>query len=311
MWPASSIKRGSNPLCLAFHDRSRVERHEAERLGLRRIDNFPDIDVHAVAHQRQLVDEADVHRPERVFEELDHLGNARRTDRHDRVDGRTVERTGELDARRREPADNFRNVVRLKRRVARIDALRGEGEKEILAGLQSRRLEYRLNNFVRRPRIRRRLEADEQAGMQMLRNRLHCGDDVGHVGVLRLAKRCRDADIDGVELFDDTKVRRRIQLARLVQRLDVGCGDIRNIRTAFLDGCYFARVQIDAGCMESGLSKFHRQRQADVSQSDDARPGTAGLDLFEQRRGKCGHSAPGDGPAPTFSKPRPRRRLSG
>src|SRR5205814_6256890 len=38
-----------------------VERHEA--VGLRRggVDHFPDIDVHALAQHRQLVDESDVH----------------------------------------------------------------------------------------------------------------------------------------------------------------------------------------------------------------------------------------------------------
>ena len=37
-----------------------------------------------VAHQRDLVHETDVDRAERVLEQLHHLGDARRADRHDR-----------------------------------------------------------------------------------------------------------------------------------------------------------------------------------------------------------------------------------
>jgi hypothetical protein len=58
---------------VAAEARARIEGHEAERLRARRIDDFPHVDVHAVRHQRQLVDETDIHRPERVLEQLDHL----------------------------------------------------------------------------------------------------------------------------------------------------------------------------------------------------------------------------------------------
>ena len=149
-----------------------IERHEAERLGLGRVDHFPDVDVHPVAHQRQLVDQADVHRAERVLEQLDHLGDAGRADRNDGLDRRAVELAGELRAGRREAADDLRHVVRLERRVARIDALGREGEEEVDAGLQPVRFEHRLHDFVGRARIGRRLEHDQHAGVQVLRDRL-------------------------------------------------------------------------------------------------------------------------------------------
>ena len=84
------MKRASKPLCLrlprqveridrdavAAEARARVERHEAERLGRRGVDHFPDVDAEPVAHQRDLVHQADVHRAERVLEQLHHLGDA-------------------------------------------------------------------------------------------------------------------------------------------------------------------------------------------------------------------------------------------
>ncbi len=60
---------------------ARIERHESERLRPGRVHDLPDVDVHAVAHQRELVDEPDVHRAERVLQQLDHLGHAGRTHR--------------------------------------------------------------------------------------------------------------------------------------------------------------------------------------------------------------------------------------
>ena len=62
------------------------ELHEAERLGRRGIDHFPDIDAELVADDRHLVHEADVHRPERVLEQLHQLRRLGARHGHDRVE---------------------------------------------------------------------------------------------------------------------------------------------------------------------------------------------------------------------------------
>ena len=49
------------------------EPHEPERLGRGRVDDFPDVDAHPLAEERELVDERDVHVPEDVLEELREL----------------------------------------------------------------------------------------------------------------------------------------------------------------------------------------------------------------------------------------------
>src|SRR4029079_16845333 len=46
------------------------ELHEAERFGGRRPDDLPDVEVHPLAQQGQLVDERDVDVPEDVLEQL-------------------------------------------------------------------------------------------------------------------------------------------------------------------------------------------------------------------------------------------------
>src|SRR5262249_4341494 len=79
---------------------ARVESHDAERFRLRRFEQIPDVDAHAIAHDRHLVDEGDVDRPERIFEYLRQLGNARIGDRDHRLDRLTVELGSHLETRR-------------------------------------------------------------------------------------------------------------------------------------------------------------------------------------------------------------------
>ena len=66
--------------------RARVERREAEGLGLGRFDDFPDVDAHLVEGHLQLVDQGDVDRAEDVLEQLRRLGHAGRRHRHHLVD---------------------------------------------------------------------------------------------------------------------------------------------------------------------------------------------------------------------------------
>ena len=55
-------------------------------------------------------------------------------------------------------------------RVARIDALGREREEEIDAGLEAVRFEHRLDDFVGRAGIGRRLEDDQLPGLQVRRD---------------------------------------------------------------------------------------------------------------------------------------------
>ena len=64
--------------------------------------------------------------PERVLEELHHLGHARGADGHDRVHDRAVELRHEPGAVRRDAAHDLGNVLGLVRLVPRVDPL---GEK--------------------------------------------------------------------------------------------------------------------------------------------------------------------------------------
>ena len=113
-------------------------------------------------------------------------------------------------------------------------------------------------------------------------NRLHRRDDVGHVGVFRLAKRRRHADVDRVEFGHDAEVGRRRQASGRAQCLHVGRRHIGDVRLATLDGGDFARVDVDAGAGETAAGKLDREGQPDVAQTDNAHAGLTLVDPLKK-----------------------------
>src|SRR5690606_1218898 len=265
---------------------SRVERHEPERLGRRRLDDFPHADAEPVAHERQLVDQADVDRPERVLEQLHHLGDPGRADLDDRGDRGAVELARQPGADGRVAAHHLRHVARVPGLVARIDALGREGQEEIAAGHESLFFEQRPHDFVGRARVRRRLEDDELARPQVLCDRLHGRDDERKIGIARLPQRRRHADVDGVEHGDRRRVGRRRQPARSAEAGDVGIGYVADVGPPGVDGLDLAGVEIDAQRFEPAAGKLDGQRESDVAESDDADFRRAAGKLVGQGRGK-------------------------
>src|SRR6185369_8202820 len=103
-------------------------------------------------------------------------------------------------------ANNLRNVVCQKLRIAGIDSLRREREQEIFVELQSLLFKHREQHFVSRARVSGRLENDQHATTQVLRDLFGGSEDIGDVGLFRFPKRRRDADDDGVALAKMTEV---------------------------------------------------------------------------------------------------------
>ena len=79
-----------------------IERLEAERLGLGRVDHFPDVDAHAVVEHLQLVDQGDVDGAVGVLQDLAGLGDLRR--RRPGRPGRRPRRTSAAASSRLRPS---------------------------------------------------------------------------------------------------------------------------------------------------------------------------------------------------------------
>lgn len=103
-----------------------VERHVTERFRRRRVDDLPDVDLHAIAQERQFVDERDVDAAENVFEQLGHLGDSWVGHLDDELlgDDLRVEVLCELRALLLDSADDFWGVANREVLVARVNALR-------------------------------------------------------------------------------------------------------------------------------------------------------------------------------------------
>src|SRR5262245_9887344 len=83
---------GIERYAMAPYSRTRIERHKSERLGCRRLDDFPRVDTQVIAELGELVHKRDVNGSESILEQLGALGNAGARDLMDPLHNRLVER---------------------------------------------------------------------------------------------------------------------------------------------------------------------------------------------------------------------------
>ena len=149
-----------------------LKRHEAVGLGRGGVDHLPDVDAHAVAEDRQLVDERDVHRAEDVLEQL---GQLRRLAAW--RPATTSSQTALVELDRAPPAlvgqaaDDLGRVAQREVGAARVDALGREGQVEVAPRGQAGLLQQRPEALARRARVGGRLEHDELALLEHVRQR--------------------------------------------------------------------------------------------------------------------------------------------
>jgi hypothetical protein len=111
-----------------------VERHVAEWLGLGSFNDLKDIKAHCHVDHLELVNERDVNSTEDVLGELHGLGSVGGRDRDHAGDELLVERHGQALGGLAIAADNFGDARGLEVEVARVLALRREGEEEVGPG---------------------------------------------------------------------------------------------------------------------------------------------------------------------------------
>ena len=257
---------------------ARVERRESERLGLGRLDHFPDVDPHPVEGDLELVDERDVDRPEDVLEQLAGLGHTGRRHRDHLVHARGIQRHGRLGGRRVDAADDLRDGLGVEVRVARILALGREGEQEVVGARQAGRLEQRQHFLVGRARIGGRLEHDQLALAQARGNRLGRVVDVRQVGFAVGAERRRDADENRVALRQAVEVRGHREPTAVDGRLDPVRADVPNVGLAARQGVDLLCVDVQPEHAEARLLEHEGEGESDVALPDDADDRRAVLD---------------------------------
>jgi hypothetical protein len=125
-------------------------------------------------------------------------------------------------------------------------------------------------------------ENDQHAGMQVLGNGFDRGDHERHVGVLGLAQRRGDADVDRVEFRHGAVIGGGAQRAGADEGVDVGGQHVGDVRLAGGDRRNFSRVEVETRGGETRSCELHRERQADVTETDDSDTSRTRVDASAQ-----------------------------
>ncbi len=158
--------------------RARIEWHETERLGLGRVDDFPDVDLHGPVDELQLVGEGDVDGPEHVLGDLDRLGHIHARHRDRLLDDRAVQRLHQLQRVLAVARDDLGDRGRVEIDVAGVLPFGGEADEEVRSADQAASLEDRLQHLAGGSGIGRGLKDDHLAAPQPGRHRLAGRHDV-------------------------------------------------------------------------------------------------------------------------------------
>ncbi len=274
---------------------------EAERLGGRAPDRVPQIDTDLTAEHRHLVDERDVDVPVGVLQQLGHLGFAGALGLDDPVHEALVEGAGGLGAVGRDAADDLGGVLQAEGGVARVDALRGEGEVEVRAHPQPTGLQPRPDDLVGGPRVRRRLQHDERAGPEV------CGDVVdgrvhrAEIGGAMVGERRRHTHHDRGRVRDDLGPIGGLE-ALLAHGAHIGVGDVVHVRAPGVQPLDHLSAAVETDHLQARGSRGPGQRQPHVTESDNNKihRGGSAHDIIPQPRCR--------GPGQTQQQPAPRAK---
>jgi hypothetical protein len=254
---------------VAADARARVVGQEAVGLGRGGTDDLDRVDAVEAGGGRHLVGEGEVDGAEGVLLQLGELGGLGRGDDVQLRRGRR-EHLGRGDrARLADAAEHARHGRLLPQRVTGVDALRREGDVDVLADGEAALLERIDEQVARRADVGRRREDDRLPGAGVLDGGGAGRTDGGEVRVEVLVDRGRDGDDDRVGHPQARGVGGERELARV----DRG-GQPRPVAIEQIDLSRENRLEatlgdVDAQDREAGVPQREARRQADVAKAED------------------------------------------
>ena len=255
---------------MAAHAGPGPERHEAERLGRGGVDDFPDVEAHPLAQQRQLVYEGDVDVAEDVLEELRHFGSVRRGQGDDGGVDVLEEALRPGGGLGRQATDEARHQPARTRRIARVHSFGGEGEIEVAARDQLGLFEHVSERAGGGARERRGLQDDELTRAQRIADQRRGRQNGGQVGVLGNGDGGGHANDDHVHATEHRRIRARNREPGGHALRQPIVGDVVDGGVARVEFGDPRWVRIDARDFQSGFGESQGERQPHVAQSDDA-----------------------------------------
>jgi len=190
-----------------------VEGHKAERLGRRRTNHLPHVDVQPITHKRHFVHQADVHGAERVFEQLDHFSGSGRGYRHNLVNDCAVINARQLLTGIRCATNHLGRIAHAVQFVGRVNPLRRKCHEYVLAGRQSALFEPGDQDFVGCARISGAFQHNQHAGVRNFSDSICRADNIRHIRIFGFGERGRHANAQGVSRLQIGIVGRRPEFA--------------------------------------------------------------------------------------------------
>ncbi len=231
-----------------------IEGGEAEGFGLGGFDDFPEVDVHAVAQDGELVDKADVDVAVGVLENLGHLGHGRGGGaEHAVLQEGFVHGADYIAGVCTETAYHLGGVLGLEISVARIDTLRGETEVEVLAALETALLEDGLKQLFGGAGVGGALEHDHHALVEVLGYLAGGRLDIADVGLLVGIEGGGHADGDEVDATELTEVGGGTEHAFAYQTGEVAVDDVADIVVSLVDEFHFFSLYIETDGFKSSF----------------------------------------------------------
>src|SRR5487761_2546735 len=111
--------------------RTRIKRHEPERLGGSSINHLPDIYAHSIAHHRHLICKAYVDHAKGILKKLNHLGNGRVAHWHNVVERTGIKHCAHCSTLGCDSPDDLGNVASSVERVSGIDPFRRKAQEDV------------------------------------------------------------------------------------------------------------------------------------------------------------------------------------
>src|SRR5271170_818657 len=267
--------------------RPRIKRMEAERLRRRRIDHLPYIDAHAQRKDLQLIHQRDIYAAIDVLQQLRHLRYARR--RHTYRPGKDalIQHRRKLRRDLLVAPNDLRYIVARNRCIARVLALRREGDiKHPVFCRRPRALDLQPmlvplfqdwdHQLFRRPGISRALQHHKLALLQPGRSGLSRIRNIAQVRLAMLRQRSRHAHNDGILLRQAGEVSRS-RKTLLPRTLDLRSRNPEDIRPARLQVCHLLGIYIETCHLETCFGEKKREWQPNIPEPDHTDLRGAGL----------------------------------
>lgn len=248
-------------------------------------DDFPDIKSHAIGHHFHLIDKTDVDGAIDVFEELGEFGDLGGADRDDFFADTGVKGDAGFQTGWGDTADEFGDVPGGESGVARVFALGGINDVEILADDETTGGDTGDDFFLSGAGIGGAFEANDLAFTEVGEDRLQGLDHVAEVRLMVLGKRGGDANDDGVGLADTGEVAGWLEPPRGHLVGDGGRLNVFDVRFAIAKGSDFGFVHIKAEGVKTLCGEVKNDGKTDVAKAYDADGGAAGFKSGNQRHG--------------------------